>query len=156
MKVGLVIIAIAVIIVAAVAILALSYYSPNRKSLSPSSTTSIQSSLNNATETLFNSTNYAQFSYLIYPGNMSQQAAQAMDGYSMASNASNVSNSSEITLENLGSKSNITITLSNSYKLYKVDTSFGDDTPNFDSSRVDDSFIIVNPKGYVVKVFYVN
>ena len=48
-----------------------------------------------------------------------------------------------------GSGQSQSITLKPNYKLYIIETTFGDDGFHFDSSLGDDGFVIVNQNGYI-------
>lgn len=55
----------------------------------------------------------------------------------------------EVTLAIAGNNQHQYIILKPDYKLYVVETTFGDDGFNFDSSFGDDGFVVVDPSGYV-------
>ncbi len=99
--------------------------------------------------TLFSTTQYAAYSYQIYPGPISQQAQAALAGFNMTSGiGQNGTAILNITL--IGTSQYQLLTVKPNYKLYIVETSFGDDSYHFDSSLGDDGFVMVDPNGYVV------
>lgn len=103
---------------------------------------------------LFSSEPYYSSSYLIAPGNLSQQSRTALDGYNMV--VDRLANGYEnITLSVGGTKASGVLALSPGSKLYIVETSFGDDGPGYDGSLADDGFVVVNQNGYVVNTFTV-
>ncbi|MFI5412617.1 MAG: hypothetical protein ACHQX1_01875 [Candidatus Micrarchaeales archaeon] len=102
----------------------------------------------NTSKTLFNSTQYYPYSYEIYPGPISQQAQSALAGFNLTSTTLQNS-TAKITLSLTGTSQNQSITLKQGYKLYIIETTFGDDGFGYDSSLGDDGFIAVDPNGYV-------
>ncbi|MDE1856929.1 MAG: hypothetical protein KGH98_02475 [Candidatus Micrarchaeota archaeon] len=101
-----------------------------------------------SSKTLLASTQYAAYSYQIYPGPLSQQAQSALAGFSM--NATQLQNSSaKIRLTLTGTSQNQTLVLGPGHKLYIVETTFSDDAFNYDSSLGDDGFIVVDQNGYI-------
>ena len=110
--------------------------------------------LANGSGTLFASQPYASYSYLIAPGNVSQQSRLALDGYNMTV-SSQLDDSEAVTLFVVGTNSNRHIALTSGEKLYIVEASFGDDGPNYDGSLADDGFVVVDRNGYVVNTFVV-
>ena len=102
----------------------------------------------NTSKILFSSTQYYPYSYMIYPGPISQQARSALVGFNLTSTVLQNS-TAKITLALTGSNQYQSIMLKPNYKLYLIETTFGDDAFNFDSSFGDDGFVVVDPKGYV-------
>lgn len=102
----------------------------------------------NSSKLLFANTQYAPYSYLVYPGPLSQQAQAALAGFNLSSTTLQNS-SARITLSLIGSNQQQTIVLKPDYKLYIIETTFGDDSFHFDSSLGDDGFVSVDPNGYV-------
>lgn len=98
---------------------------------------------------LFSSTQYAPYSYLIYPGVISQQAKAALAGFNLSTSIlKNGSINVTITIKNISQKQSMIIKSGDN--LYIVETTFGDDGYNNDYSLGDDGFIIVNSSGYVI------
>lgn len=121
--------------------------SNSMQTVSQSSAGSLQTS--NSSAVLFVNTQYAQYSYQILPGPLSAQAKAALAGFNLSTtNLSNGSTKAVISI--IGTSSNKTITMNTGYKLYIVETSFGDDGYGFDSSLGDDGFVVVDKNGYVV------
>ncbi len=102
----------------------------------------------NSSKTLFSSTQYSQYAYQVYPGPMSQQAQSALAGFNITSFVL-PNNTAKVTLTFLGTNQNQSIALRPNYKLYIIETTFGDDGFHFDSSLGDDGFVVVDPNGYV-------
>ncbi len=103
----------------------------------------------NSSKVLFANTQYASYSYVVYPGPISQQAQSALAGFNLTS--SQLQNSStEIKISLIGSGQSQTLVLKPNYKLYIIETTFGDDGYHFDSSLGDDGFVVADPNGYVV------
>lgn len=102
----------------------------------------------NSSKVLFSSTPYSQYSYVVYPGPISSQAQAALTGFNLTSTPLQNS-STDIRLALIGTNQYQTLTLKPNYKLYIIETTFGDDGYHFDSSLGDDGFVVVDPKGYV-------
>jgi hypothetical protein len=105
----------------------------------------------NSTGPLFSSESYYPYSYLIAPGNLSQQSKSALDGYTMTVSQTPAGENVTISL----SGRSVVTSLVNGEKLYIVETSFGDDAPGFEGSTADDGFVVVDQNGYVVNTFAV-
>ena len=102
----------------------------------------------NSSKTLFASTQYYPYSYAIYPSPISQQGQAALAGFNLT--ATPLQNgSTEIKLMLIGTNQYQSIVLKPNYKLYIIETTFGDDGYRFDSSLGDDGFVVVDPNGYV-------
>lgn len=112
------------------------------------STTAPSSSGQNTSKTLFADTQYAPYSYQIYPGPLSQQAQSALSGFNMTTTMLQ-GGSANVTLSLAGTNQSKSMILGQNYKLYIIETTFGDDGFHFDSSLGDDGFVIVDPNGYV-------
>lgn len=113
------------------------------------STTAAQSgSAGNSTQ-LFANSQYAPYAYLISQPPLSQQTNAALAGFKVSS-IQLANGSTQMTLSVNGSNANQTVTLGKGYKMYFIETTFGDDTFGHESSLGDDGYIVVNPAGYVV------
>lgn len=117
--------------------------SQNAQQAAPSNQTNTNSS-----KVLFANTQYASYSYQIYPGPVSQQAQSALAGFNITSTQLQNS-SSEVKLSLIGTSQGQTLIIKPGYKLYIIETTFGDDGYHFDSSLGDDGFVLVDPNGYV-------
>lgn len=102
----------------------------------------------NSSKILLANTQYAPYSYLIYPGPISQQAHAALAGFNITTTMLQNS-STEIKLSLIGTDQYQSLILKPSYKLYIIETTFGDDGYHFDSSLGDDGFVIVDSGGYI-------
>ena len=102
----------------------------------------------NSSKILFENTQYAPYSYLIYPGPISQQAHAALAGFNITTTTLQNS-STEIKLSLIGTGQYQSLILKPNYKLYIIETTFGDDGYRFDSSLGDDGFVIVDSDGYI-------
>lgn len=113
-------------------------------------TASSQQSANpNSNAILFNSTLYAQYSYLISDPVLSQQAQSALAGFKLV--RTQLQNGSiEMNISKSGVLQPSSVILAPGYKMYIIETTFGDDGYGFDSSLADDGFVIVNSTGYIV------
>jgi hypothetical protein len=100
------------------------------------------------TSILFSNQPYAPYSYLIYPGTPSSQAQAALSGFNMSTTQLQ-NGSAMITLVFVSTGGNQTIILKPGYKLYFIETSFGDDSFGGESSLGDDGYATVTPNGYV-------
>lgn len=98
---------------------------------------------------LFNSTPYVQYSYLISDPSLSQQAQSALAGFKLVRTPLQ-NGSVEINISLSANNQANSVILAPGYKMYVVETTFGDDGYGFDSSLGDDGFIIVNSTGYIV------
>lgn len=140
---------IVVLVVASVVFIGLSHKGAqaNPNQVRPNQTNSSQT--NQSAKVLFSSSQYATYSYLISGSNLSPQAEAALSGFNMTS--SNLKNGSKaITVSIIGAPISKKFTLAPGYKLYIVETSFGDDSSHYDSSLGDDWFIVTDPNGYIV------
>jgi hypothetical protein len=97
---------------------------------------------------LFSNQPYAPYSYLIYPGTPSSQAQAALSGFTVSTTQLQ-NGSAMVTLVFVSTGSNQTVILKPGYKLYFVETSFGDDSFGGESSLGDDGYVTVTPNGYV-------
>ncbi len=120
---------------------------------SSSITTTVSQSQASSTTTisaiLFSSTPYYQYAYQIFPGNMSQMARSAMAGFSMNTTvlANGITN---VSISLTGAHQSQTVSVPPGFRLYVIETTFGDDGYNFEGSLGDDGFVLVNLSGYVV------
>ncbi|MDE1874409.1 MAG: hypothetical protein KGI04_04840 [Candidatus Micrarchaeota archaeon] len=109
------------------------------------------SNSNNSTATapiLFASSQIASYSYLISVQNLSAEAQAALSGYAVQK-VLEPDGSMNVTITINASGASQTVTIKPGYKLYVVETSFGDDSGRYDSSFADDGFVIVDPNGYI-------
>lgn len=102
----------------------------------------------NSSKTLFSRTQYYPYSYVIYPGPISQQAQSALAGFNLTSTVLQ-NKTTKVTLGIIGTSQFQSMMLKPGYKLYIIETSFGDDAYHFDSSLGDDGFVLVDPNGYI-------
>ncbi|MGD0510889.1 MAG: hypothetical protein ABSA33_03530, partial [Candidatus Micrarchaeaceae archaeon] len=138
-------VAVLIVIIGAVAFFGINHVISKKQT----NTTTIQGSANpNSSKTLFASSQYARYSYQVYPGPISQQAQAALSGFSLNSTALQ-NGSTGVKISIVGSSQSQTLVLKPNYKLYIVETSFGDDASHFDASLGDDGFIIVDTNGYI-------
>lgn len=118
--------------------------------INTSSQTPVGSTPANTTGTLFSSTPYYQFAYVISNSTISSQAQAALSGFNLTrTQYSNGTVAMGITLIGNGNKQ--TLDLKPGYKLYIIETSFGDDSFGGESNLGDDGFVEVSPNGYVVQ-----
>ncbi|MDE1768230.1 MAG: hypothetical protein KGH67_02015 [Candidatus Micrarchaeota archaeon] len=103
----------------------------------------------NSNATLFASSPYAQYAYLISNDTLSQQAHAALAGFNL-SNTKLANGTRKITIALQGTSQNQMLMLRPGYKLYIIETTFGDDGYGFDSSLGDDGFVLVNNTGYII------
>jgi hypothetical protein len=110
----------------------------------PSNSTNVNSS-----KVLFSSTNFAPYSYLIYPGVPSSQARAALSGFNM--NSTLLQNgTTKVSVSLSGTNQQQSIYMKPGYKLYIIETNFGDDGFNREASLGDDGFVVVDPNGHVM------
>ncbi len=127
------------------------YASPiNATRTSPVSASPQPHSQANSSRVLFSGTQYAQYSYLIYPGPPSQQAQAALSGFSLNESAS-ANGIENLTITLIGTGQSRSLLALPGYKLYMIETTFGDDGFHFDSSLGDDGFVMVDGNGYIVQ-----
>lgn len=113
-------------------------------------TTANQATTQNQSRIAFASSQYANYAYLISSANLSQQARAALSGYALT--RQQLQNGTvSINIQINGTTTNQTIVLKPGYKLYILETSFGDDGFGHDSSFGDDGFVVVDPNGYIVQ-----
>ena len=102
----------------------------------------------NSSKTLFASTQYAPYAYVVYPNPISQQAQAALAGFNLTT-ATLQNGSVGVTLTITGTNQHQSLTLKPNYRLYIIETTFGDDGFHFDSSFGDDGFVVVDQNGYL-------
>jgi hypothetical protein len=120
----------------------------NNNSNNNSNNTQASSPGGTNTSALFSNQPYAPYSYLIYPGTPSSQAQAALSGFSMSTTQLQ-NGSAMITLAFVSTGDNQTIILKPGYKLYFIETSFGDDGFGGESSLGDDGLVTVDTMGHV-------
>ena len=113
------------------------------------STASTAYSRPNSSATLFSSTPYYPYSYLISSQPLSQQARAALSGFNMTTNLL-TNGTRKITIMLQGTNQSEVIMLKSGYSLYMIEATLGDDSYNVDASLGDDGFVVVNQSGYVV------
>ena len=91
---------------------------------------------------------YAQFAYQIYPGQLSSSSKNALAGFSMRS-LTLQNGTSEVNLT-IGSQTAAEVMVPNGDTLYFIEASIGDDLSNYEGSLGDDGVILVNSNGYIV------
>ena len=143
----------ALVVVALVAVFVLNGSGARAPVVSSTATSTVAQQTNNS-GALFSSRPYFSYSYLIAPGNVSPQSRSALDGYNMTV-SQQADGSENVQLSVVGTGRSDAITLAAGQKLYIVETSFGDDGPNYDGSMADDGCVLVGPTGYVVNTFSV-
>ena len=99
--------------------------------------------------TLFSSTPYYQYAYVVSDPTLSQQSRSALAGFNLT-NTQLANGTRKITITFQGSGQSQVVMLQPNYTLYVIEATFGDDSYSFDSSLGDDGFVVVNPSGYVV------
>jgi hypothetical protein len=104
----------------------------------------------NSSRVLLSSTQYSQYAYQIYPGPLSQQAQSALAGFNVTTTVAQ-NGSTKISLALSGSNQYQYVSLKPGYKLYIIETAFGDDGYHFDSSLGDDGFVMVDQNGYITQ-----
>ncbi len=139
------------IIIAVVAISVIVFIGLGHKSAQVNATKSLsnQNQTNQSSKVLFSSSQYAPYSYLISGGNISSQARAALSGFNMTS-TSLKNGTRVIVLSVIGTSISKNFTLASGYKLYIIETSFGDDGLHYDASLGDDGFVVTDPNGYIV------
>ncbi len=104
----------------------------------------------NSTATLFSSTPYAQFAYLVSASPLSSQAQAVLAGFNLTRTQNqNGTITMAITLLANGQKQEVNLMPGD--KLYFIETSFGDDSFGGESNLGDDGIVLVNANGYVVQ-----
>ncbi len=122
----------------------------NTSGTQPQSASATNQTAQNSSKVLFANTQYAPYSYEVYPGPVSQQAQAALAGFNLTASALQ-NRSTDLTVTLVGTNQYQSILLKPSYKLYIVETTFGDDGFHFDSSLGDDGFVVVDQNGYVAQ-----
>jgi hypothetical protein len=147
------VLAVVLIIIAAGIVVLGGYHTTPTAQINPTANTGKSVTGNqttNTSKTLFSSTQYYQYAYLIYPGPMSQQAQTALTGFNLTS-AVLQNSTAKITLTVAGTNQSQSLMLKTNYKLYVIETTLSDDNFHFDSSLGDDGFVVVDPNGYIVQ-----
>ncbi|HUY70303.1 MAG TPA: hypothetical protein VMV00_01905 [Candidatus Baltobacteraceae bacterium] len=117
--------------------------------LSASGSTTVQSSGQNGSGAgTFSSSQYAPYSYLISQSPLSQQARSALSGFRLASSPL-TNGSTQYVLTYAATGTNQTIVLKPNYKLYFIETTFGDDPFGGETALGDDGYIVVDPAGNI-------
>ncbi|MDE1762259.1 MAG: hypothetical protein KGH59_02390 [Candidatus Micrarchaeota archaeon] len=100
-------------------------------------------------KTAFATSQIAPYSYLVSNSTLSPQARAALAGYTLTRKPLQ-NGTVEMTISVTGSSANQTVMLPPGYRLYVVETSFGDDGYSYESSYSDDGFVLVDQNGYLV------
>ncbi|MCL5429892.1 MAG: hypothetical protein M1504_00250 [Candidatus Marsarchaeota archaeon] len=111
-----------------------------------------QQSQQQSNATLFSSTQYYQYSYLISSPTLSGAAKSAVTGFNVTRSV--LSNgSTEVQFMQYGTNNSAgAYIVPNGDSLYYIDGSFGDDSPpTGEYSMGDDGIVLINSSGYVVK-----
>jgi len=96
------------------------------------------------------STQYAGFTYLIYPGPVSASAQQAMAGYSISTQSSG--GNVVIAVSAAGSSQTASKkTYPSTDKIYFVEANLGDDSGATELDPSDDGLVVTNPQGRIVE-----
>ncbi len=112
--------------------------------------TNVTQTSTNSSKILFSSTQYFSYSYVIYPGPVSQQAQSALAGFNLTSTKLQ-NGTADVKISLIGTNQNQSLVLQPNYKLYIIETTFGDDGFRFDSALSDDGFVVVDPNGYIAQ-----
>jgi len=144
---------IAIYFVVAIAVIGIAVFLTGGGTRGTPSTTYINSTAqaaSNSSAILFANTQYSPFAYLISSATLSSQAQAAISGFSL-SRSSSQNRTTTLTLTYLADGSKQVISLKPQYKLYFIETSFGDDGFGSESSLGDDGVVMVDPSGYVAQ-----
>ncbi len=108
---------------------------------------------NSTSETLFSSSPYYSYAYLISGDNLSAQAKTALTGFDLTQVANSDGTITYTLTAHKQGYLNQTYTLSSGEKLYFIERSLGDDNAadNTDFFPVDDMAVVVNSQGYIVQ-----
>jgi hypothetical protein len=96
------------------------------------------------------STQYASYSYRIYPGPVSASTQQAMAGYSISTKVSGANVVVAVTTAG-SSQAPSQKTYPAADNVYFVEASFGDDSGTTELNPGDDGLIVTNPQGRIVE-----
>jgi len=136
----------AVSVVAVAVIAAIIIFSMNGHAVqNPNSQNNINS------ETLFSSSSYYPYAYLIFPGVLSPAAREAITGFNLdLKNNPDGSTTINLVATNPEYK-NQSYTMKPGEKLYFIERSFGDDSDGGEHFLGDDKAVVVNSAGYIVQ-----
>jgi hypothetical protein len=96
------------------------------------------------------STQYAGFTYLIYPGPVSASAQRAMAGYSISTQSSG--GNVVVAVSAAGSSQTASKkTYPSADKIYFVEANLGDDSGTTELDPSDDGLVVTNPQGRIVE-----
>ena len=142
--------ALAVIVACGIIFAALGHGSGAQITASGSSSTTVgQSGSTGGGTPLFANSQYAPYAYLISQPPLSSAATAALAGFKVSS--TQLSNgSTQMALSVSATNANQTVTLGKGYKMYFIETSFGDDAFGYESSLGDDGYMVVDPTGHIV------
>jgi hypothetical protein len=98
---------------------------------------------------LFSQTSYFSSSYQIYPGPLSSQARQAMEGFNLTSTPLQIG-AANVTVTLIGTAHHFSKIIPKNYKLYIIELNPGDEGTEQVSVMQDDGFVVVDSNGYVV------
>lgn len=104
----------------------------------------------NSSKVLFSTSQYAHYAYQIYPGPISGSAMSALAGFNLTT-ASLSNGTTQVGLTLLGSNTSAQVMVSPGYKLYFIETTFGDDGYHFETALGDDGYILVDQNGYIAQ-----
>lgn len=100
---------------------------------------------------LFSNTPFYQYSYQIFPGNLSSKAEQAITGFNLKiQNNSDGSTTINLIATNPEYKTQ-TYTVNSGDKVYFIERSLGDDSNGEDHFFADDMAVVVNSTGDIIQ-----
>ena len=146
---------IAAVVVVLVAVGAFAAVSGMRRHTATTSTAAYTSTIaqNGSTSFgMFNGSQYEPHAYMIYPGLSNSPSAQAVMSDFKESETTLQNGSALVVLDFPATKAVYNVTVPPGYSLYYVDRYFTDDSTHGDATGIDDSYVLVNPSGYITNV----
>ncbi|MDE1850597.1 MAG: hypothetical protein KGH54_02265 [Candidatus Micrarchaeota archaeon] len=156
-----------IIVVAGIALASTQGAAPQAGSSTVQSTTALQTTTatqTNATtrsttaapvnRTLFSSTQYAAFSYQIFPAVGLSQSGKIATSDVMVSSSSMPNQSTLVYMNFTGSNTSYSALVGAGDTLYFIDQNLGDDSQVHDANSGEDGYALVDSQGYVISINY--
>ncbi|HVA82966.1 MAG TPA: hypothetical protein VNF06_02275 [Candidatus Aquilonibacter sp.] len=105
-------------------------------------------------KTLFSGTQYAAFSYQIFPAVSLSQNGKTATSDVIISNSSMPNQSTLVYMNFTGSNASYSVLVGPGDTLYFIDQNLGDDSPVHDANSGEDGYALVDSQGYLISVNY--
>jgi hypothetical protein len=110
--------------------------------------------VNNQSNTLFSSTQYANIAYIIFPNKSTSPNAAVVTSDFNLTTTKFQNGSTSVVIKFMPSGTIYNVTVAQGYKLYFIDKFTTDDGIGGDQHSSDDGYALVDPNGYMIYVKY--